>query len=187
MNINKLSREIYAQNKKVGWWDNKDQCVFEKLQLVSTEIAEATEGERKGLMDDHLTHRKMGEVELADALIRVLDLAGHMEWSFVDGAGPHYFVDKANGIGKQHLGLNMALSALVTAMIFEKCLKQQVGSENGHYDVRFAYSRLVTSIIYCASINSYDIFAAVEQKLIYNTKRLDHKRENRADAGGKKF
>jgi NTP pyrophosphatase (non-canonical NTP hydrolase) len=34
------------------------------------------EGERKNLMDDKLPHRKMAEVELADALIRIFDYAG---------------------------------------------------------------------------------------------------------------
>jgi hypothetical protein len=34
------------------------------------------EGFRKGLMDDKLTHRPMLEVELADAVIRIFDLAG---------------------------------------------------------------------------------------------------------------
>ncbi|XUM19805.1 hypothetical protein ACRAVF_19255 [Bradyrhizobium oligotrophicum S58] len=37
--------------------------------LIVSEIAEAMEGERKSLMDDHLPHRKMVEVELADTLI----------------------------------------------------------------------------------------------------------------------
>ena len=34
------------------------------------------EGARKNRMDDHLPHRKALEVELADAMIRILDLAG---------------------------------------------------------------------------------------------------------------
>jgi len=34
------------------------------------------EGERKDLMDTHLSHRPMVEVELADALIRIFDYAG---------------------------------------------------------------------------------------------------------------
>jgi NTP pyrophosphatase (non-canonical NTP hydrolase) len=34
------------------------------------------EGDRKDLMDDKLPHRKMREVELADAVIRIFDLAG---------------------------------------------------------------------------------------------------------------
>ena len=36
------------------------------------------EGDRKDLMDDKLPHRKMLEVELADALIRIHDLAGFL-------------------------------------------------------------------------------------------------------------
>jgi hypothetical protein len=34
------------------------------------------EGDRKNLMDDKLPHRPMREVELADAVIRIFDLAG---------------------------------------------------------------------------------------------------------------
>ena len=33
------------------------------------------EGARKDLMDTHLKHRSMMEVELADAIIRIFDLA----------------------------------------------------------------------------------------------------------------
>lgn len=45
----------------------------ETLMLIVTEVAEAMEGARKNLMDDHLPHRKMEEVELADAVIRAID------------------------------------------------------------------------------------------------------------------
>ena len=34
---------------------------------------------RKRLMDDHLPHRKMVEVELADAVIRIADLAEYLD------------------------------------------------------------------------------------------------------------
>lgn len=46
-----------------------------KLGLVHSEISEALEGGRKSLMDDHLPHRKAEEVEYADAIIRIFDLA----------------------------------------------------------------------------------------------------------------
>lgn len=52
--------------------------VGEKLMMIVSEVAEAMEGDRKNLMDDKLPHRKMIEVELADALIRILDLAGFL-------------------------------------------------------------------------------------------------------------
>jgi len=50
--------------------------VAEKLCLSHSELSEAMEGYRKGLMDDHLTHRLMIEVEIGDAAIRLFDLAG---------------------------------------------------------------------------------------------------------------
>lgn len=50
--------------------------VAEKLCLIHSEVSEAMEGHRKGLMDDKLPHRPMIEVELADAVIRIADLAG---------------------------------------------------------------------------------------------------------------
>jgi hypothetical protein len=57
---------LIAPNKNVG----------ELLMLVVTELAEGMEGARKGLADDKLPHRTMLEVELADAVIRIFDMAG---------------------------------------------------------------------------------------------------------------
>ena len=53
--------------------------IGELLALVHAEISEALEGHRKRLMDDHLPHRPMIEVELADAVIRIADLAGYLD------------------------------------------------------------------------------------------------------------
>jgi len=58
--------------------------VAQKLCLVHSEISEAMEGHRKGLMDDKLPHRTMLEVELADAIIRICDLAGALSLDLGD-------------------------------------------------------------------------------------------------------
>jgi len=53
-------------------------CMAPKAALAQADelIAEAKEGHRKNLVDDHLPHRGMIEVELADAVIRIADLCG---------------------------------------------------------------------------------------------------------------
>lgn len=72
----------YGNSHQSGWWTNLDtgeplvRNRFEMLALIHSEISEALEGERKNLMDDKLPHRKMAEVELADALIRICDYCG---------------------------------------------------------------------------------------------------------------
>jgi NTP pyrophosphatase (non-canonical NTP hydrolase) len=53
--------------------------VNEKIALIHSEVSEALEGFRKDRADEHLPHRKSIEVELADAVIRIFDLAGALE------------------------------------------------------------------------------------------------------------
>ena len=80
MNLNDLSALVHAAN--INWWKDIHTGLpiqrnkGELLALIHSEISEALEGERKNLMDDKLPHRKMAEVELVDAIIRILDYAG---------------------------------------------------------------------------------------------------------------
>lgn len=96
--ITLLVDTCHTASYNAGWWKDKasgldlvqvvnlpsspvedllsNALVAQKLCLSHSELSEAMEGHRKGLMDDKLPHRSMIEVELADAIIRIADLAG---------------------------------------------------------------------------------------------------------------
>jgi NTP pyrophosphatase (non-canonical NTP hydrolase) len=79
-----LTEACHGAARDAGWWNSLDQYTSmanplhfsNKLCLIHSEISEAMEGDRKKLKDDKLPHRDMREVELADAVIRIFDLAG---------------------------------------------------------------------------------------------------------------
>jgi NTP pyrophosphatase (non-canonical NTP hydrolase) len=77
--LQKLGEKIHEQNRK--WWykpdgSRKPRNVYKMLMLTVSEIAEGMTGYRKKQMDDHLPSRPMIEVEIADAIVRLLDM-GH--------------------------------------------------------------------------------------------------------------
>ncbi|MCE2029242.1 hypothetical protein [Sessilibacter corallicola] len=187
--INQLSKEIFEFNKSVGWWDDMDRPVYQTLQLVSTEIAEATEGARKNLMDNHLPHRKSEEVELADALIRILDFGGRYDLVFVEKPTHVSFLEIANDVksfscvSEVHFYLNVHLVNF--SQVFSYSRNPKIDSM--YRIVNDKYSFLIMAIIETANCYSYDLFGAVLEKFEFNKTRADHKRENRAKEHGKKF
>ncbi len=76
--------------RESGWWTDLEtgedvrqwpkkhfkDWVGTKIGLIMTEGGEAMEGHRTGANDDHLPNRSMLECELADVVIRAMDLAG---------------------------------------------------------------------------------------------------------------
>lgn len=179
INLNTMAKTVFEKNKSVGWWDDMDRCVYQTLQLVSTEIAEATEGERKNLMDDKLPHRKMGEVELADAAIRLLDMAGRYDWPYIPEApwdiAFYEMFSSIKSIAGQHLMVNIAIGELA------KSIYKDDGWQSSNYSV------IMDCLYSIAKKQGYDLEGALFEKFAFNKDREDHKRANRALDGGKKF
>ncbi len=191
MNYDELAKEIYEWNTSVGWWDAPDRCVYQTIQLVCTEVAEATEGERRNRWDNHLPHRMQGEVELADALIRTLDIGGRFGMPYDPTSVCHKWCAPEGSIGKQHLGLIAATVSVATEYGWWRDSTQDgtldLWDRGYSLELQQAYSVLINSIVKVAHTQKYNLEGALVEKVEYNKTRLDPKQEARAEFGGKEF
>lgn len=78
MELWNIQKAVHRVSKEHGWWENSDHTVIPtKLMLMVSELAEALEEYRDGRPPYYVIEGKpegLG-VELADCVIRILDLA----------------------------------------------------------------------------------------------------------------
>lgn len=173
MNYREIANEIHEQNVKAGWWDDwPDRKARYKtaMALCVSELSEALEGARKSLMDDHLPQYPMLHVEIADTVIRVLDLAGALRVPL--GMVGDFFHDYVREFANNGYSVpEQIFTAMATSGKSPKT----------------AIRRMLAASLAIAEFNDIDIWRIVAEKRAYNAKRADHKRENREAAGGKAF
>jgi hypothetical protein len=181
--INNLAIEIYEHNFEVGWWIEPVD-LDAKFMLVVSEVAEATEGERKGLMDDKLPHRRMGEVEMADVFIRVLDIGGRLDLRFYEptGMAEYTSVLEEGTVYSKHLQITKMICRLHDALLDQE---YPLSDEERRAVLNATYTPLLLAIKEFCYDMEYDLFGAMEEKREFNRTRSDHKLENRMAPGGK--
>lgn len=168
--MNSLAKSIHEEDNRKWWYDEQGNFTPRSddtlNMLIISELAEAMEGHRKNLQDDKLPHRKMLEVELADAVIRRLDkMVGCKEQEFVsDRESMTSFSDDCY---KDVPGALYYLCKLIT---------------RNYSAEAFFYETLKLS-----ETLGLDLMGAIEEKRAYNRIRKDHSLSERNKEHGKKY
>lgn len=186
MNIIELAAQVHQQHEK--WWVDLEtgarikRNAGEIIALVHSEISEAYEGEADYKMDDHLPHRVMAEVEMADAFIRVLDYIGGTGIALEVAAQMDSFPKTRHM--DNHINLKKKIERIVN--LHHQCSMWLEAARKGKPTDYLIANLLVGLQNYCTAFG-YDLASAMQEKLAYNLQRADHKLEHRKSDAGKKF
>ena len=189
-----IQHEIHEISKQ--WWTDLEtckplkRCVYDIFNLIDSELSEAFEGYRKDLMDDHLPQYKMFDVEIADCLIRVLDLASgdNLDLREAYERGSTFTLKTTCSQNKSEQIRRLHRYVASTFDDYED--QKTVGGEPplpflSGKAVEMLY--LVKVILLTCFTYGIPINQICRDKMEYNKTRADHQIENRKKAGGKRI
>jgi hypothetical protein len=174
-----------------------------KLMLISTELSEAFDAHKESAMDDHLSHHQGVTVELADTVIRIADLAGglglrlpavsafsnHGLTMVAERDLPRLFDEEHGFQGSVVMEMFLDAHRLVAFAMegFRKgtIFGDDMGELKGYTVLELSLCDLMLKCFHMARVLDLPISEAINEKLLYNLRREDHKLENRAADGGK--
>lgn len=197
MKLNELAAVVHKANAK--WWQDPvtqqpiKRNKGELIALMHSEISECDEGEQSEAMDDKLPHRKMGEVECVDAMIRIFDYSAGFSYD-LDGPGSDVGINEFTSLNQLTV-LTKNMSAVARelekrgiSLIHCKLSELLEHERKGRFDeAGEAIVNCLTHIAIYGALKAYDLQRAFDEKMKFNATREDHKHESRKIAGGKQF
>lgn len=189
---NAMVKAIHQGNVEAGWWDDA-RPDGTTIALIHSEITEAFEGYTSGQPDQHLPNFPNEVVELADTAIRIYDFFGWKGWDLELARAYAHEMDMMEDLSPtiEHNDMNKFYADMHkhVSHALEGVRKNQFEfTPNGRqFSVAALELAVVMDMVYFNSFWGRPIVEAIEAKRAYNAQRADHKRENRAKAGGKKF
>ena len=163
MNLSDLQKEAHAIAKDHGWWD-EERTFGDLIALVHSELSEALEAYRNGPNitqtgpDYHLATVHTGAFvnavasELADVVIRVVDMAEWCHWSLSSDGGAPRLTSFGDWIALVHYHLSQAYG------------------ERAKYQEQYL-NNVVVVVYRMAAHYGIDLDAAIAAKMEYNRTR----------------
>lgn len=175
-----LSYCFHIHNLNRKWWYEADGTPIQhnpkiRFALMTSELSEALEADRKNLADDHLPHLPGVVVELADFLIRLADNIIGYKWDAQFNEYDHLFVP------------DEPTSAKIWELMREVDYLYGSVLDDDTDAITNTISNIWNNTLLLMSSFDLDPWEVIYQKLAYNYTRADHTYEARAAAHGKKF